>query len=70
MENKKKSPSQNRFESSRKSYGEKEILLETLYNTRLMRDSVLKTEKKINFISLVLTIGVAVYIITTVFTFF
>jgi hypothetical protein len=70
MKEKKKSPVQNRFENSRKNYTDSEILMETLYNSRLTRDTTLKTAKTTNLISYVLIIGVVIYIIKTLFTFF
>ncbi|MEP0263229.1 hypothetical protein [Dokdonia sp.] len=70
MKDKRKSPNQNRFESSRRNYDEKEILMETLYNIRLTRDATLKMAKTINLMGLVLIIGVAMYLIKTVLTFF
>lgn len=70
MKDKKKSPNQNRFESSRKNYDEKAILMETLYNMRLTRDATLKARKTINLMGLVIIIGVAVYLIKTVLAFF
>jgi hypothetical protein len=70
MKDKKKSPNQNRFESSRKNYDERALLMETLYNARLTRDATLKMAKTIKLMGLVLIIGVAVYLIKTALAFF
>ena len=70
MKEKKKSPIQNRFESSRKDYNERQVLMEMLYNVRLTRDMTLKIQKTMRLMSIIVAFGGAVYLIKTCLSFF
>lgn len=61
--NKKKSSFQKRFENHRRTYSDKDLLMEQLYNSRLSRETSLKTAKNSSIIIKLLIIGLMLFIV-------